>query len=500
MLGAMAVPVAWNSVIGLILFGLGCFTLLPLAWMLAAGPMRHALAGALHLAWHPRPERFGSTAATGLRLVDLDATQVGVGRSTDFTWNQILGFDACVQCGRCEAVCPANAAGLPLNPKKLINDLIGNIAPIHYAGNPHPGIPASSEASGSELVVGQKAPVSQETLWACTTCRACVEACPMLIEHVDAVIDMRRFQTLELAATPGKAPEVLAASAETDTCSGRPVSERLNFASDLGLPRLTQGVPVDILLWLGDSAFNTRNQRSLRALLKVLKQAQLSFAVLDDEADCGDTCRRLGDEFEFNRLAAGNIERLRAFQFARIVTLDPHVAHCLKVEYPALGGNYSVLHHTALLAELLEQRVLAVQQSPNLKVTYHDPCYLSRYLGQTEAARNIIAKSGMDFVEMQRHGRQSFCCGAGGGASITDVAGKRRIPDLRMEQACDTGAEIVLVACPNCTNMLEGATVKGPRVMEISEYLLEHLLPDTGPAATYVRINPADSSLNKVSA
>lgn len=474
---------ALNSGLSALLLLLGAISYLPLGWMVGAGPMRHALAGSLHLAWHRRPQRFAGEPATSLVLADLNAEQVGAAKAEDFHWNQLLGFDACVQCGRCEVACPSFAAGLPLNPKKLINDIAKSHSSVRYYGNPHPGKTERSEVKSGMDLIGTTAALDAETLWSCTTCRACVEACPMMIEHVDAVIDMRRYQTLERAATPGKAPELLDLLAETDTCSGRLPSERLNFAADLKLPRAQPDEPVDILVWLGDSAFNDRNQRSLRALFKVLKQASLSFAVLDDELDCGDTARRLGDEVEFQRLARTNIERLSAYNFTRIVTLDPHAAHCLGREYSSLGGHYRVEHHSGLISRLLRDGVISLRERADLKVTYHDPCYLGRYLGEIEAPRNIIARTGTQFTEMQQHGRQSFCCGGGGGAPITDIQGERRIPDMRMAQAKETGADIVLVACPNCTNMLEGVPGDGPQVVELSEYIIDNLVVNPLPAA-----------------
>jgi Fe-S oxidoreductase len=346
---------------------------LALAAVLASallGPLRHAWLGALHLAFHPRPERFG-LAASGpqgaLTPLDLDAPKLGAEAPRDFAWNRLLGFDACVQCGRCELACPAFAAGQPLNPKKLIQDLATALGPgeatdAAYAGSPHPGLPVGTARGGPGLpLVGPGAMIHPDTVWACTTCRACVHECPMFIEHVDAVVDLRRFQTLELGAVPAKAAPALAELREGDTVSGRPLARRLDWAADLGLRHLGEGEGCDVLLWVGEGGFELRNQRTLRALAKLLRRAGLDVAVLGEaELDSGDLARRLGDEATFQRLAAANVTTLLGRRFRRIVTADPHSFHALRNEYPAFGGTFEVLHHTQLLAGLVADGRLAV--------------------------------------------------------------------------------------------------------------------------------------------
>lgn len=446
------------------------------------GPLRHAWLGALHLAFHPRPERFGSSAARpqgALAPLDLDAPKLGAEAPRDFAWNRLLGFDACVQCGRCELACPAFAAGQPLNPKKLVQDLAtamspGKVTDAAYAGSPHPGRPVGEARGGPGLpLLGSM--IHPDTVWACTTCRACVHECPMFIEHVDAVVDLRRFQTLELGTVPAKAAPVLAELREGDTQSGRPPARRLDWAADLGLRRLAEGGACDVLLWVGEGGFELRNQRTLRALAKLLRRAGLDVAVLgEDELDSGDLARRLGDEATFQRLARANVATLNARRFDRIVTADPHSFHALRNEYPAFGGRYDVLHHTQLLAELVADGSLAVPASSSERtITYHDPCYLGRYNGEVEAPRALLDALGLRRVEMERHGLRSFCCGGGGGAAISDVPGARRVPDVRMDQARATGAEVVAVACPTCALMLEGVTGPRPEVADVAELLLE---------------------------
>jgi Fe-S oxidoreductase len=471
-------PIEWQDIGGFVLLVIGAWGCWELFAGMSVGPMRHALAGALHLAFHPRTARFAAGAReSGLRPLALDAPRLGSETAADFRWNQLLSFDACVQCGRCEAACPAFAAEQPLNPKKLIQDLANALGPgtdSRYTGNPHPGR-AIGEARGgrAQALVGIDAMIHPDTLWSCTTCRACVYECPMMIEHVDAVIDLRRFQTLELGATPGKAADALAELRAADNPGGRPLAGRLDWAADLALPLMAQKRAADVLLWLGDGAFELRNQRTLRALVRLLRRAEIDFSVLgEEELDCGDIARRLGDEATFQDLARRNIATLAQYRFARIVTADPHAFHCLRNEYPAFGGRYEVMHHTTLLATLIDENRLAVAGPLAGRVTYHDPCYLGRYNGEIESPRAILEALGVEYVEMERYGLRSSCCGGGGGAPLTDVPGKRRIPDIRMDHARATGAATVAVACPNCAVMLEGVVGPRPAVADIAELLL----------------------------
>ena len=449
------------------------------------GPMKHAFAGALHLAFHRRPERFGGGRSTGLKPIDLKdaAVPLGVGKPADFTWNQLLGFDACVQCGRCEAMCPAFAAGQPLNPKKLIQDMVVGMAggtDAGYAGSPYPGKPVGEHGGDahSPIVLREgRALVDAETLWSCTTCRACVEECPMMIDHVDAIVDMRRYLTMEHGNTPNKGREVLENLATTDNPGGFDPVSRMNWAADLDLPLMTKRGTADVLLWMGDGAFDMRNQRTLRALVKVLRAAQVDFAVLgNEELDSGDVARRLGDEATFQALAVRNAATFAKYRFREIVTCDPHSFHVLKNEYPAFGASYTVTHHSTFISNLMEKGRLALGEWTGGAVTYHDPCYLGRYNGEYEAPRKALKGIGIKVVEMERSGFRSRCCGGGGGAPITDIPGKRRIPDMRMEEINSTKAEVVAVGCPQCTAMLEGVVGPRPEVLDIAELVAAQLV------------------------
>jgi Fe-S oxidoreductase len=437
------------------------------------GPMKHAVAGLLHLAFHPRQARFSGQLSTALKPLSLEKQDYGIAKPTDFKWNQLLSFDACVQCGKCEAACPAFAAEQPLNPKKLIQDLVlglseGNDA--RFAGSPYPGIPLATHQGGPEQIIVPQL-IEAQTLWSCTTCRACVQECPMLIEHVDAIVGMRRHLTLTQGEVPGKGPVTLDNLRQTSTLGGFDRNARYYWAIDLDVKTIQVGKPVDVLLMVGEGAFDMRYQRSLRALVKILKNAHVDFAVMGGlERDTGDTARRLGDEATFQALALQNIATLNQLSFKRILTADPHVLHSLKNEYPDFGGNFTVMHHTTFLAELANTGALKLGQSEEVRqLSYHDPCYLGRYNGEVDAPRILLRSIGLQVNEMERAGMQSRCCGGGGGAPLTDIPGKKRIPDIRITDAKQVGAEVLAVACPQCTAMLEGVVGDRPEILDIAE-------------------------------
>lgn len=293
----------------------------------------------------------------------------------------------------------------------------------------------------------------------------------MLIEHVDAIVGLRRNLTLTQGSAPGKAAEALDNLRQTATVGGYDRKARYHWAVDLDVQQIQPGVPVDVLLIAGEGAFDMRYQRTLRALIKILKNTGLEFAIMGElERDTGDTARRLGDEHTFQMLARQNIATLATLSFKCIVTADPHVMHSLKNEYPALGGQYTVLHHTSLLADLAAIGSLKLgKSSETRKLTYHDPCYLGRYNGEIEAPRALLQKIGIEVHEMERSGMRGRCCGGGGGAPLTDIPGKHRIPDIRIMDARNIGAEVMAVGCPQCTAMLEGVVGPRPEVLDIAE-------------------------------
>ncbi|MEX1056318.1 MAG: (Fe-S)-binding protein, partial [Natronospirillum sp.] len=297
-----------------------------------------------------------------------------------------------------------------------------------------------------------------------------VEECPMMIEHVDAIVDMRRHLTLEQGRTPSQGAAVLDNLIATDNPNGHDPASRMHWAADQDLPLMADVQQADVLFWVSDGAFDMRSQRILKAFVLILKAANINFAVLgDEECDSGDVARRLGDDATFQRLAKHNIKVLQQYQFQRIVTTDPHAFHVLKNEYGDLGGHFDVWHHTTFINELVTQGKLTLSPFRGGKVTYHDPCYLGRYNGEYDAPRALLSALGIELQEMARSGYRSRCCGGGGGAPITDVPGKHRIADLRMADVTEVGAETVAVGCQQCTAMLEGVVEPRPAVRDIAE-------------------------------
>jgi len=402
-----------------------------------------------------------------------------------------LGFDACVQCGKCEAMCPAFAAGQPLNPKKLIQDMVIGMAggsDAKFAGSPYPGRELGKAVGAPNQSITEGL-VSPDTLWSCTTCRACVEECPMMIEHVDAIVDMRRFLTLEKGKTPNKGAQVLENLIITDNPNGFNPYNRMNWAADQNLKVMHDVKEADVLFWVSDGAFDMRSQRILRAFVKILKAADVNFAVLgDEELDSGDVARRLGDDATFQRLAKRNIANLQKYRFQRIVTTDPHAFHCLKNEYSDFypageKPTYEVMHHTTFINELIKADLIQLDTFKGGTVTYHDPCYLGRYNGEYESPRELLSALGIEIAEMERSGFRSRCCGGGGGAPITDIPGERRIADMRMDDIRATGAGVVAVGCQQCTAMLEGVVEPRPEVKDIAELVADALMEPAQPAS-----------------
>jgi dimethylglycine catabolism B len=279
---------------------------------------------------------------------------------------------------------------------------------------------------------------------------------------------------------PLRIDTALTALRETDNAEGADPRERTSWTAGLGIRHLRPGEEVDILLWQGEGAFQSQGRRTLRALAEVLTAARSSFAILgEDEIDCGDLARRVGDEALFAATAVRVVALLARYRFRRIVTADPHVLHSLRNEYAAFGGQWPVQHHSELLAELVASGLPL--QPRRRQVTYHDPCYLARYNRQTSAPRAVLSALGFELREMERHGAAARCCGGGGGAPLADIPGRTRIPDQRMADASATGAAIVAVACPGCAGMLSGVSGLPIDVKDIAELTAEALASRKDP-------------------
>ena len=423
------------------------------------------------------------------RLVtpDLEQPKLGLSDIAQLGRKQTLDLFACTECGRCQELCPAYAADKPLNPKLLIMDLRDHLLEAR-------GIGGHREGFSGPLIGGA---IQEETIWACTTCRACMEACPLFIEHVPKIIDMRRHLSMEAGRIPdGISGAILSIEQRGHPWAGTPFS-RLDWCKDLDLRVLAPGESTDVLLWVGcTAALDSRAQKVVRALVRLLRAARIDFAILGEDEKCtGDAARRTGNDYLFQLQAASNIETLNARVFKRIVTICPHCMNTLKNEYSDFGGDYEVVHHTQLLTELMENGSLPHMQDCNTgagAVAFHDPCYLGRYNGEFDAPRSVLVGAGTDVVEMERSHGRSFCCGGGGGRAFAIEPPEQRVNVIRATQARATGASVLATACPFCLLMLEDGSKAAARadngktpqhVRDIAEILDSALLGAESGAA-----------------
>lgn len=409
-----------------------------------------------------------------------ESVRQGAKRLEDFTWKQLLSLDACTECGRCQDVCPAYAAGRPLSPMKVVLDLRDE---MHRAWSPlrHP----EPVPEDTNLLVEKV--IQAETLWSCVTCRACMEACPVFIEHVPLIVEMRRALVAESRIDKHKS-QLLQNLANSGNAYGFPNSDRAKWAEGLDVPVLGESgaaaADVEILYWVGCSgSFDPRNQQVSRALVRVLRAANVKFAVLGPQERCnGDPARRLGEEGRYQELVLANVETLKAHQVRKVITQCPHCFNTLKHEYRKFGIELDVQHHSQFVGELLASGRLKATPLVRDAVTYHDSCYLGRYNDEYEAPRNLVRAAASDVREMPRNRSNSFCCGGGGSNMWFEVKEeKERISSIRMKEALSTGATRVATACPFCMTMLDDASKLTGRddtkVQDVVEILAEGLGP-----------------------
>ena len=415
----------------------------------------------------------GSEEPTGYRVL------------ADFSWRHLLSLDACTKCGKCHAACPAVAGGYPLSPRDLVLDL-REAAERAYGAHAQLGLGPAVEPLAA-LVPSVLRP---ETLWSCTQCMACVEICPVGIEHVPMINQLRRRLVEE-----GEMDPLLQSTFETIHKSGNSFGEqrrkRGRWASELEVPvKDIRKEPAELLWFVGDYAsFDPRNQRATRALARILQEAGVDFGILfDAERTGGCDVRRAGEEGLFASLAEQNVQAIGACEFDRIFSSDPHSFHTLRNEYPRYGGNWTVLHHSQLLLELLRSGRLTPRRRLGYRVTYHDPCTLGRYNGVYEEPREVLRALGVELVEMPRNRDNSLCCGAGGGRIWMKELrreGARRTSELRIDEAVALGSlDYFVVACPKDVTMYEDAIKTAGhqdalQLRELSELVLEALgLPE----------------------
>jgi Fe-S oxidoreductase/nitrate reductase gamma subunit len=399
-----------------------------------------------------------------LRKLDLEDESIeefGVNSVFDFTWKQLLDGYACTECGRCHVSCPATLSGKPLSPKKLILKMKDHLIE-------HGSTALAQKAAGAENIEIPsvwEGTFSEEEVWSCTTCRACEEACPVANEHVQDIIDLRRY----LVLTEGKtSPEVTKVFANLERQSnewGINRRERAAWAKGLDVKTMAEvDGKAEYLFYVGSAAsFDQRNQKIAQAFAKLLIEAGIDFAILgaEEESD-GDSARRLGNEFLYQEFVQRNIEIFQTYGVKKIITTDPHAFNTIKNEYPDFGFEAEVYHSTQFAAKLIAEGKLKPKHRIDKTITYHDSCYLGRYNDIYDPPRYILESiPGVKLVEMERSRNKSMCCGAGGGGMFKEESGTR-INVMRAEQALETGAGIVGTACPYCMTMLiDGTKAKG---------------------------------------
>jgi Fe-S oxidoreductase len=415
--------------------------------------------------------------------IDLDSAEgedvrLGAGTVEDLTWKEILDTYSCTECGRCQNVCPAWNTGKPLSPKLIIMNLRDH---VFQQG------PAILEARRAG-VDHQKAPlnpdvIEDEVVWDCVTCGACMQECPVNIEHVDHIVDMRRNLVMGESRFPAEAGTLLRNLENASNPWGQAQSERADWARGLDVQVLEDGPTPEYLYWVGCAgSFDERAKKISQSVVRVLGEAGVPFAILGPRELCnGDPARRIGNEYLFQELAKRNVETLNGAGVRKVIVNCPHCFNTLKNEYPDFGGSYEVVHHTELFARLIAEgrvRVRPVSSSEET-ITYHDPCYLGRHNGVYEAPRDVLGGiPGLRTTEMPRHGARSFCCGAGGSRMWLEEHLGKRINVERTEEAISTGAGTMGVACPFCLIMLDdGAKAKGERieVVDVAQVLARNL-------------------------
>lgn len=416
-------------------------------------------------------------------LMETELDSFGAITVEDFTWKQLFDTDSCTVCGLCTSVCPANLTGKLLDPREIVLK-VGEV--MAATGNPVVSPPVTLDPAITITANSVFERVTSEELWACTTCRACDDICPVNIEILDKILDMRRYLSLMESDFPVQLGNVYRSMENTSNVYGMNQGDRGEWATDLeGVDIVDGSAPFnhEYLYWVGCAgSFDDRNKKTSRAMAKLLQRANIDFAILGPSELCtGDSARRSGNEYIFQMLALQNIESLNNMGVTKIITQCPHCFNTLKNEYPQYGGNYEVIHHSQLLMELIDDGRLSLDgASLDERVTYHDSCYLGRHNDVYLAPRNVIGSlAGIDIVEMPRNGKDGLCCGAGGARMWMEETVGKKVNTERAQEALATGAQRVAVACPFCWVMMDDG-IKGEGrddvvVSDIAEVLLESI-------------------------
>ena len=423
-------------------------------------------------------------ASSGLRALDLEAEGASFGARSvaDLSWKEGLDVYTCTECGRCQTNCPAHVTGKPLSSKEVHGAL------KHHLVAEAPALSRLAWASGAAArgggnvalppLVGEV--ISRDTVWSCTTCGWCETACPVFVENVPRIVDLRRHEVLVESAMPDESGRVFRNFETQGNPWGIGSNKRADWCADLDVPRAGDG-EFEWLFFVGCAgAYDERQRKVSRAIVRILREAKVSFAILGEEETCtGDAARRLGNEYLFQQQAAANVETLNRYGVKKVLTQCPHCLNAIKHELPAFGGHYEVVHHAQLIARLVADGRLRLGDAglADAAVTLHDPCYLARHGGEVAAPRAALAAAGVTLTEMPRSGRTGFCCGAGGGRMWLEEKLGTRVNQHRVAEAAATlgdGGGVVAVGCPFCLTMLkDGIAETGRegrlRVLDVAE-------------------------------
>ncbi|MEG8947162.1 (Fe-S)-binding protein [Rosettibacter firmus] len=413
-----------------------------------------------------------------INLEDENVEQYGAADFEHLSWKQILDGFACTECGRCTASCPASITGKKLSPREIIKNIryrTEEKAPLLFKG-------LNDDETFSKTLIHNY--ILDEEIWACTTCGACVNECPVMIEHVDSIVDFRRNLVLMESNFP---PELNSLFKNLET-NFNPwafnAQDRANWSEGMNIKTMAEDSNCEILFWVGCAgSFDARYQKVTKSIAKLMQNANIDFRILGIEEKCtGDLPRRLGNEYLAQMLIQENVETLNKYNVKKIVTGCPHCFNILKNEYPQFGGNYEVIHHTDLIKELLKSgRLKLKNESLMQKITYHDSCYLGRYNNIYDSPRESLKMvNNIELVEMKRSKDKGFCCGAGGGRMFLEETEGKRINEHRTLEAIETNANVIASACPFCMTMLTDGLKSFNKseeiaVKDVSEIILEHL-------------------------
>ncbi len=453
-------------------------------WFLVILPttkLRHMLTSPANMFMAPRDRPKGAMKELPNLMEATDIESIGASVITDLTWKQIFDTDACTVCGRCTSVCPANTTGKPLDPREMVLK-VGEVAASTAPARISTPVSMDTEISiGADNLFER---VTSDELWSCTTCRACDEICPVNIEILDKILDMRRYKALMEADFPVELGKAFVALENQGNPWGLSQQNRMDWAKSLDFDVKVLGEEgvdsAEYLYWVGCAgSFDDRNVEVTKATARLLHEAGIDFAVLGPKESCtGDPARRSGNEYLYQQLALSNIETLNDLGVEKVITQCPHCFNSLANDYPQLGGDYQVVHHSQLLMELVGSGSLDTAASTGKKpeITFHDPCYLGRHNDIYVAPREVIAASGASLVEMERNGTNAMCCGAGGARFWMEEQTGKKVNVERAEQAIATGAAEVAVGCPYCYVMIDdGVKELGSevRVRDISMILAD---------------------------